>query len=76
MGVGSTAKANVHTKKGGSGTINLEAHVSTSQASSKVHVTVTSGSASAQVSAHEPPRKKLTPRRPKEIPQLPSSSAI
>ncbi|CAL4981941.1 unnamed protein product [Urochloa decumbens] len=65
VGVRSSANARVRTLQGGSASINLDAQVPTSQASSRVTVRVTSGSASAHVIAQEPQRKKLTPRRKK-----------
>ncbi|CAO2185314.1 unnamed protein product, partial [Urochloa humidicola] len=65
VGVRSSATARVRTLQGGSASINLDAQVPTSQASSRVTVRVTSGSASAHVIAQEPQRKKLTPRRKK-----------
>ena len=52
--VSSSASAKITTQVSGSGSINLEAHVPTSRASSKASVTVKYGSASAQVEAHEP----------------------
>ena len=52
--ISASASAKITTRVGGSGSINLEAHVPTSRASSRVSVTVKYGSASAQVEAHEP----------------------
>jgi hypothetical protein len=68
--VKTSANANVQTLAGGYASVNLEAHVPTSQASATVNVTVTSGSATAQVQAQEPKKKKLPPRRPNKVPRL------
>ena len=54
MYVKTSATARVNTRAGGSGTLNLEAHVPTSQASSKVTVLVTSSHARVEVKAQEP----------------------
>ncbi|WVZ91385.1 hypothetical protein U9M48_037565 [Paspalum notatum var. saurae] len=69
-GVTTSAQAKVQTLHGGTATIQLEANVPTSQACSKVNITVTSGSATAHVQAEEPKRKKLTPRRSRKLPAL------
>jgi len=68
-GATTTARAKVQTQLGGTASIHLEANVPTFQACSRVDVTVTSGTASAQVEAREPP-KKLTPRRARKVPAI------
>ena len=70
MYVKTSATARVYTRSGGSGTLNLEANIPTSQANSKVTVQVTSSHAKAQVKAKEPERKKLTPKRARPLPRL------
>lgn len=60
----SSAKARVQTTDAGSATVNLVAHLPSSQASSSVTINITSGKASAQVSATEPVKKKKpSPRK-------------
>ena len=66
-----SAKANVITTKGGSATMNLEAHVPGSQASSTVNINLNSGSARAHVKAHEPSckaKKQVLTRGRKQMP--------
>jgi len=69
QGATTTARAKVQTQLGGTASIHLEANVPTFQACSRVDVTVTSGTASAQVEAREPPQK-LTPRRARKVPAI------
>ncbi|CAN6347701.1 unnamed protein product, partial [Urochloa humidicola] len=64
--VRSHAKATVQTTSTGNVEMNLQANVPMSQASSSVTINMTSGKAHAQVTAQEPPRKKLPVRRPNQ----------
>lgn len=70
MIINSSAKASVTTSKGGSASIRLEATVPTSQASSCATIQLSSGHASANVSAKEPPRKKPPKKRTTTHPKL------
>jgi len=66
----------VSTSRGGSATINMKAMVPMSQASSSVTVHITSGSASAKVTAQEPPKRKTaTPARFQQYLMLPPGGA-
>ncbi|WVZ53693.1 hypothetical protein U9M48_004598 [Paspalum notatum var. saurae] len=65
-----TAQGRVATIRGGSASINLEAHVPSSLAKAKVSIQVTSGTASAQAKAQEPARKGATSKTSRRLPQL------
>lgn len=70
----SSAKASMTTSKGGSASIRLEANVPTSQASSCATIQLSSGHASADVSAKEPQRKKPPKKKTTTLPKLLMSS--
>ncbi|CAL5093535.1 unnamed protein product [Urochloa decumbens] len=66
-----SAKAKVATGVGGYADLKLHAHVPLCQASSSVKINIKSGTATAQVSAHEPgSSKKTAPKRPYNAPLM------